>query len=156
MKKNRKWIFRIAALAIVLAVAVAMFIIGRGHTVYFDNKGTAADGSTVETPYKIEVIVGGEKVAKLYEGERGVAETMGQSIEATISVTQEKGGDEKHYNITLPIPYNMDGIIVNVPALLSGAPRDVYMEEFVPAPETVIEEDEEVVTDEFVLPEDEE
>ena len=40
MKNKRKLLFRIAALLIVLAVAGTMFVIGRGHTIYFDNKET--------------------------------------------------------------------------------------------------------------------
>ena len=45
----------------------------------------------------------------------------------------------------------MDGIVLNLPALLSGASEDVYLEEFIPAP--VVEDDEEVVvTDEFEMP----
>ena len=47
----------------------------------------------------------------------------------------------------------MDGIILNLPALLNGAAEDVYMDEFIPA---VVEEtgDEEEVPagDEFEMP----
>ena len=37
MKNKRQLLFRIAAIVIILAVAAVMFVIGRGHTIYFDN-----------------------------------------------------------------------------------------------------------------------
>ena len=54
---NRKWIFRIAALLIVLVICVIMFIIGRGHTVYFDNTKMELNGKTIEPFHKVDVIV---------------------------------------------------------------------------------------------------
>ena len=63
--KARKIIFRILALAILIGIAAAMFVIGRGHTIYFDNKTLEAEDGTVYKPYyKIDVLVNGEKVGK--------------------------------------------------------------------------------------------
>ena len=36
--KKRTLFFRIGAIVILLAIAAVMMVIGRGHTVYFDNK----------------------------------------------------------------------------------------------------------------------
>ena len=44
MKNKRQLLFRIAAIVIILAVAAVMFVIGRGHTIYFDNKETSYNG----------------------------------------------------------------------------------------------------------------
>ena len=41
MKNKRKLLFRVAAILIVLAIPAVMFVIGRGHTVYFDNREAA-------------------------------------------------------------------------------------------------------------------
>ena len=38
MKDKRRLLFRIAAIAVILVIAALMFVIGRGHTIYFDNK----------------------------------------------------------------------------------------------------------------------
>ena len=80
------------ALAIVLAVAAAMFVIGRGHTIYFDNKTCEYNGQSVEAFYKVNVTVGGEKVAKLSARDRGMADIMGQSVTMTLEITDQKGG----------------------------------------------------------------
>ena len=155
MKNTRKIIFRILALAVVIAIAACMFVIGRGHTIYFDNKElTGPDGTVYEPWYNIEVLVGGKRVANLSAGDRGMVETMGQNFSMEVKLTKQKDGKRQGGTIGLKLPYNIDGIIYNLPAMLAGADEDVYMDEFIPA---VVEEETEdvVVTDEFVLPSDE-
>ena len=45
----------------------------------------------------------------------------------------------------------MDGIIINLTAYLAGLPEDVYMSEFIPAPETEENEETTAEGDEFGL-----
>ncbi len=146
---KKRLVIRIAALLVILAVAALMFVIGRGHTVYFDNKALEYNGTTYEGPYSVEVLVDGEKCAKLKDGERGMAETMGQSFSMDLMIKDEKQSDPKKIRVGLPLPYNMDGIIINIPALLAGLPEDAYMSEFIPTPSDEELADEEVVTDEM-------
>ena len=68
MKNKRRLLFRTAAIVIILAVAAVMFVIGRGHTIYFDNKETSYNGQAVEPFYKVVVTVGDQKPAKLSRG----------------------------------------------------------------------------------------
>ena len=148
MKNKRTFLIRCLALALLLALAAAMMVIGRGHTVYFDNKKLDYNGQSYECPYKIEVYVKDQRVAKLYEKDRGMANTMGQKFQATLKITDEKGGDSRVVALTMNLPYSMDGIVLNLPALLSGLPPEAYLSEFVPA--VVAEEEvEETVSDEF-------
>ena len=111
--KNRTLFFRIGAIVILLAIAAVMMVIGRGHTVYFDNKKLEYNGETYDTPYKVCVYVNDERVAKLYDKERGMATWIGQNFEMTLEITQEKGGDETTETYQITLPYNMDGIVIN-------------------------------------------
>jgi len=153
MKKTRKILVRLIALAALIAIAVTMFIIGRGHTVYFDNKDLVApDGTKYEAPYKVEVFVDDVSAGKLKSGDRGMATVMGQDFSMILHITPEKDAKKVGSAVSLKLPYNMDGIILNIPALLGGASEDVYMDEFIPAPPTEEEDEEVVVTDEFEMP----
>ncbi len=145
---KKRLVIRIAALLVILVIAALMFVIGRGHTVYFDNKAMDYNGNTYEGPYSVEVLVNGEKCAKLKDGERGMAETMGQNFSMELMIKEEKESDPKKIRVGLPLPYNMDGIIINLPALLNGLPEEAYMSEFIPVPSEEELVDEEVVTDE--------
>ena len=74
MKTKRRVAFSLLLALILVAVAAAMMVIGRGHTVYFDNK-TLEDyqGQTYKAANKIVVTVKGEEVAKLGPRERGMS-----------------------------------------------------------------------------------
>ena len=155
MKSKKRLLIRILAIAVVIGVAVTMFIIGRGHTVYFDNKDLEADGTEYKSYYQIEVFVDDVSVCKLKSGERGMVSTMGQDFTMVLHITPEKDGKKVGSAVTLKLPYNMDGIILNLPAMLGGASEDVYLEEFIPAPVEVEETEDVIVTDEFAMPTDE-
>ena len=146
MKSKRILLYRLAMILVLVVVAAVMLVIGRGHTVYFDNVSLEYEGTTYETPYKVVVYTGGEEVATLYDGERGMATCIGQNLDLTLEITQEKGGEEELVSVSVPLPYNMDGIIINLSAYLEGLPEEAYLTEFVPAVVPSTEEDEEVVT----------
>lgn len=146
MKSKKILLYRLAMILVLVVVAAVMLVIGRGHTVYFDNVSLEYEGTTYETPYKVVVYTGGEEVAKLYDGERGMATCIGQNLDLTLEITQEKGGEEELVSVSVPLPYNMDGIIINLSAYLEGLPEEAYLTEFVPAVVPSTEEDEEVVT----------
>ena len=144
---RRRLVFRLLLVLILVAIAGLMMVIGRGHTVYFDNKSLEYQGTTYEAPYKIEIHVGnnadGDALSKLYDNERASADQIGQKITVTLVVTQEKGGDEEApVTYTIPLPYGMDGPIINLPAYLAGLPEEAYLSEFGPV---ITEEPEETV-----------
>ena len=155
MNKTRKILMRALAIAIILGIAVWMFIIGRGHTIYFDNKALDANGETYSPFYKIEVFVNDQSVAKLSEGDRGMVSTMGQDFKMVLHITPKKDAKKVGSAVSMKLPYNLDGIIINLPALLNGATEDVYMDEFIPAPAAEDETEDFVPTDEFAMPGDE-
>ena len=145
---KRRLLFRLGAVAILIAIAACMFVIGRGHTVYIDNKTIEMNGETYKAPYRVNVYVKGEQIARLAARERGMTTNIGQSFKMTLGVIEEKGGDEKMVDVSLKLPYNMDGIIVNVPAYLANLPQDVWMTEFISTPTEAEMQDEQIPTDE--------
>lgn len=157
MKSKRMMMFRLGTILLLLIIAGIMMVIGRGHTVYVVNKSLEYNGQTYETPYRIDVYVDGERVAKLRDDEKGMATCIGQKFTMTLEITQEKGGDVSTTTVTLPLPYKMDGVEINLPAYLAGLPVEAYLSEFQPAMEIVEEETEEnidgIVPDE-ALPDD--
>lgn len=130
MKAKRIVLFRIGAVVLLLVIAGIMMVIGRGHTVYMDNKSLEYNGQTYTTPYKVVVYVDGEQVAKLRDKERGMATCIGQKITMTLEITQEKGGSEETRTVTIPVPYSMDGVAINLPGYLAGLPEEAYLSEF--------------------------
>ena len=152
---KRQLLFRALAIVLILALAAVMFVIGRGHTIYFDNKDAEFDSKEYEAFYKVVVIKDKEKVAKLESDDRGMTDLMGQTLTVTIEITDEKGGKSHAHKVSMPVPYGLDGIVINIPELMAGLPEEAYMSEFIPAAaEEEEDEDGEVVIDEFEMSDD--
>ena len=139
---KRSWIIRIAFVLVLVLVAVLMLRIGRGHTVYFDSRALDKDGQSVAAPYKITVYVNGEQISKLYDKERCMVTNIGDSLELTVEVMQQKGGSETTETYKLTLPHSIDSVIINLPAYMAGLPEEAYLEEFIPAPSADLDDEE--------------
>ncbi len=137
----RKILFRVGTVVVLLAIAACMMVIGRGHTLYFDNKKLEYEGQTYDAIRRINVFVGDEQVAKLSQKERGMATFTGQSFKFNIEVVREKGGDSEFYDFAVKVPYGQDGVVVNLIGMIEGLPQDAWMSEFVPVATEETEEE---------------
>jgi hypothetical protein len=152
MNNKRKWIVRGCTLLVILAIAAVMFVVGRGHTVYVDNKTLEYNGETYEALQRVEIWVGEERLSKLGKRERTMSTTIGQSFEMKLINTVNKGDEPTEEIVKISLPYGWDGIVVNVPGYLAGLPAEAWMTEFIPDPEPVTEEEEEPVAGEDEIP----
>lgn len=139
---KRALIFRLGGLVLLLAICAVMMVIGRGHTVYFDNKTFEHEGQEYKALNKITIYNKGEKVTSLAKRERGMVTCIGQTCKVSFEIVKEKGAEPEHMDVSFKLPYDLDGILINLPAYLADLPAEAYMEEFVPAP-SVQEDDEE-------------
>ena len=145
---KRRLFFRLGAIALLVVIAACMMVIGRGHTVYVDNKSLDYNGETYKPYYRATVYVNGERISKLQPKERTSATNIGQSFSMTLELIKEKGQDAETVDISLKLPYNMDGIIVNIPGYMAGLPEEAWMTEFISTPTEAEMQDEEIPTDE--------
>ena len=150
MNNKRKWIFRAGTILVILAIAACMFLVGRGHTVYVDNKTLEYNGETYNALYRVEVWVGGERLSKLAKRERTSSTVIGQSFEMKLVNTENKGDEPKEIEVKLSLPYGWDGAVVNVPGYLAGLPQEAWMTQFVSEPEPATEEDETTPTEDDI------
>ena len=145
---KRRLLFRLGAVALLVVIAACMMVIGRGHTVYVDNKSLDYNGETYKPYYRATVFVNGERISKLQPKERTSATNIGQSFSMTLELIKEKGQDTETVDISLKLPYNMDGIIVNIPGYMAGLPEEAWMTEFISTPTEAEMQDEEIPTEE--------
>ena len=145
---KRRLAFRLGAIALLIAIAACMMVIGRGHTVYVDNKSIDFDGETFAPYYRATVYVNGERLSKLQPKERTSATNIGQSFSMTLELIKAKGQDAETVDISLKLPYNMDGIIFSIPGYMAGLPEEAWMTEFISIPSEAEMQDEEIPTEE--------
>ncbi len=148
---KRRLLFRIGAVALLVVIAACMMIIGRGHTVYIDNKTLEYEGQSYAPYYRATVYVNGERVSKLQPKERASATNIGQSFSMSLELIKEKGQDAETVDISIKLPYNMDGIIVNIPGYLAGLPQEAWMSEFISIPSEAEMQEEAPTEEEDVL-----
>ena len=148
---KRRLLFRIGAVALLVVIAACMMIIGRGHTVYIDNKTLEYEGQSYAPYYRATVFVNGERVSKLQPKERASATNIGQSFSMSLELIKEKGQDAETVDISIKLPYNMDGIIINIPGYLAGLPQEAWMSEFVSVPSEAEMQEEAPTEEEDVL-----
>ena len=152
--RMRKLLFRLGTVAVLIAIAACMMVIGRGHTVYFDNKKMEYEGQEIDTYRRINVFVNGEQVAKLSAKDRGMATFTGQKFSFEIEATKEKGDEPVLCKYYITVPYGQDGTVLNLPGMLAELPEEAYTSEFVPVATESTEEDEEIVTEDFGIGEE--
>ena len=140
--KTRRLVIRVAAVLVLIIVGIILSIIGRGHTIYLDNKTLEYNGQTYKAPYKVTIYVGDEQLTKLYDKERGSTTCLGQTFTVTLEVMETKNGSEEMQTYKIPVPKNMDGVIINIPGYLAGLPEEAYLSEFIAAPTEDIGDDE--------------
>ena len=134
MKRSTRILAGAAFVVALLAIAGVMLVIGRGHTIYFDNKKLEYNGETYNAPYKVVVYIKGQSVAKLNARDRGMTTNIGQDFGFALGITREKGGAEEIMEVSMKLPYSMDGIILNLPGYLAGLPEEAYLSEFIIEP----------------------
>ncbi len=152
MKSKRRILFSLLMVLILAAVSACMLVIGRGHTLYFDNKTLEGyEGQDYKAYERVVVTVKGKEVAKLNKRERDMTTWIGQNFKMTLAVTEKKGDEPVVQEISLKLPYSVDGIVINLPALLAGLPEEAWFSEFVPAAAEKDPEDENPDGDSFGL-----
>ncbi len=151
MNNKRKWIFRGCTLLFVLLLAGLMFLVGRGHTIYIDNKTLEYNGESYSALERSEVWVNGERLSKLSKRDRTMTTTIGNSFEMKLINTEKKGDDPTEVIVKLSLPYGWDGILVNIPGYLAGLPQEAWLSEFIIEP-TPMEEDAEEPAGEDDIP----
>lgn len=140
--KLRKILIPAAVVLLCVALGALMMVIGRGHTVYIDNKTVEYNGTEYKAFYHVDVTVkGAEKTIKLDARDRGMAKWVGQNFHMELTITDEKGSQPRSLAVDLSLPYGMDGPILNLPALLAGQPQEAWLDEFIPAPPSEEPED---------------
>ena len=153
-RSGRVFLYRSGAVLVLLVIAAVMFVVGRGHTVFFDNKTLEYNGQSYPSVYRMVVKSKGEEMAKLNKRERGMTTWMGQNFQMEVDVILEKNGEATTHPIKLKLPYSQDGIVINLPAMLAGLPREVWLSEFIPSEPLGAVEEEVIPLEEEIVPGD--
>ena len=71
-----------------------------------------------------------------------------------VDVILEKTGEATTHPIKLKLPYRQDGIVITLPAMLAGLPREAWLSEFIPSEPLGAVEEEVIPLEEELVPGD--
>lgn len=119
MKMIRNWVL---LMIVVIGISVALFITGRLHSVYFENR--ARDG--YEAIKDVSYSLNGEKTKKVRVNRRGMGEAKGRTHELLVTYKDENGEKQEiKKTITLGATEN---VIIYLPVLVGNGEN--WIEEF--------------------------
>lgn len=136
-KPDRTFWIRVAAVIVVILVAIVMYVIGKQHNVYVDNK----DQGSYKAFSFCEVTIDSQESLQLAKRDRDVFTVVNQGHKFTV----EANGESR--TVKLNIPLQMKNVLINIPAFMAGAPQSEWMSEFIietvapAADETVVTDD---------------
>lgn len=150
MELNKRFYFRLSAVFLLILITVLVMIIGRGHTIYFDNKTIEYEGVEYKAFQEVCINLKNNEEQYLYPRERGMANVMGQNFKVSFDIVAKKGSmSADSYTESFSVPYGMDGVVINLPAYFAGLPEDVWMTEFVSLAKTTDGANDDILIDEF-------
>lgn len=141
--------FWIRALLVVFVIALALFLawIGKEHQILLDNNTKEVNGVTYSSLNLVEVQIDDNISLEIPRRTRLDSYVTGQSH--TIDVKFSKGGQEQNISIKFKIPFGENIVLLNIPALVSGADESVWKEKFIP--KQIVVEEEAVVQDDMSM-----
>ena len=120
--KQRRFIFRLALVAVWLILGIVLFILNRGHSILLDNRNLSSP--ELRAPDMIKVTVNRIKPIEFFRGDRDVVEVGGGK--SRIKVEFSDGTPPFEASFSLPIGPDM--FILSIPKMINGI--EPYFEVF--------------------------
>jgi hypothetical protein len=126
-------VIRAALVAALVAVAFAMYSIGKEHNVLLDNRAVTIDGVEYAALDTLALSIDGVKKNDIKAGDRAAHKMVGRKHKITVSVMRPDKTPEKTVERAVRFDSDMRKWMISLPALAAGAP-DIYIPSPVTAP----------------------
>ncbi len=118
---RKSLLLRGGAVLFLLLLSVFLFVVGKGHNVYFDTRAVTVDGVEYDAPDTTAVSIDGGEAEEMGRAERAVRSVVG----ARHTVLAESlAGDDARAERKVRLPLGRTDVIISIPALLAGLPDD--------------------------------
>ena len=120
MMKLMSFVQRLALLALLIALGVWPFYIGREHQIFLDNKSIQRDGKNFRALEQVNVSVNGSAAVEMFPRDRDVAKAVGPAFSIRVEVLDSLGGDvEKVIELEVRPGFDKD-LMLSLPLLAAG------------------------------------
>ena len=128
---NRMAKIRLAAIAVIIAFSVFLFLIGRQHTILVDNKTVTANEKEFQALQVVEVQINKQPFLELAARDRDKFDVVGQKHTVTIMYT-DRNWEEQVVQRSFKVPLMQDMLIISIPALVGNpdAEQHIWLENY--------------------------
>ena len=128
--RTRKLLIRAAAVAVLVALAVLLYNLGRGYVLLLDNRTVTMGGTDYPALETVRVQVDGREPIELYPRDRDQVTVTGVAHGLTAAVFDRGGRELETRQVRFRIPGGGRMYLLSLPALVGGA--EGWLAEFVP------------------------
>ncbi|MGP1418316.1 MAG: DUF6672 family protein [Sphaerochaetaceae bacterium] len=121
--------YRTALIAVLVLLAVLMFVIGRQHSILIDNKAIEIDGAEHKAFSLCQVRIDGLEEKELARRDRIEVKVQGQRHKITLSYVDSSNND-KTLEVRFRVPLGEDMVLISLPALAAGLEQGKWLSPF--------------------------
>jgi len=127
---SRSLLQRTCLILALLALAVCLFYIGKGHTLFLDTNTITIEGKELRSYSSVNVSVNGKELnSPMGRSERVRVTVSGPRHKIVIT---DEAGVENKVEKTFTIPTFIDRAVVSIPAIIAGSPAEYWVTPFTP------------------------
>lgn len=122
---------RCGLVVVLIIVGIFLFVVGKEHIVFIDNRELTIDGETYNVVAGYEVWVDGQQVGRtaLAPGKRNVASVAGPKHRIELQEIKDKEPVGERIEKDFRIATRTAQVIINIPALVAGSESFIYSAE---------------------------
>ncbi|HOX32613.1 MAG TPA: hypothetical protein PLB91_09785 [Spirochaetales bacterium] len=130
---RRRLVARSILAASIAALAVLLFVRGKGHILYLDTNAVELGERRLRAPELSAVFVDGKDAGEMGRAERVIAEVAGPRHEIRV---EPLSGEGEAAARSLKLPAAWTEIVISIPALLAGEADELVVTRFAAPPES--------------------
>lgn len=111
--KKKLFIIRFTILALLILLSIFLYITGKEHKIFIDNKNISLNGVSYIAEKSFKIVIDGKDCGIIEKGERMVAKVTGTRHIVTIEELENKIFTGKKYEKNLKLNSN-ENVVINI------------------------------------------
>ncbi len=128
---RRRLVARSILAVAVVALAVFLFIAGKGHSLYLDTNAIERPEGKLRAPELSQVFVDGKDCGEMGRAERVIAEAVGSSCVVRV---EPLSGEGEALERKVRLPTGWTDLVISIPAIVAKADDSLVVSRYTPPP----------------------
>jgi len=118
---TKQIIIRIIFISLLLILGIFLYISGKEHTIFIDNKEITLNDTTYRANSDYKVWIDNKELKVIKKGERGLTKVTGTNHKIMVEKISDKVLTGEKHEMRFRLKMNEKIIIINLPAMINNA-----------------------------------